>query len=87
MSERSEERKVGVIGMKREFTLIIELDEEGYFVATVPELHGCQIKARSFDELMERVKEAITKTLSESYERKHELEKCRTPNENSLRKI
>jgi predicted RNase H-like HicB family nuclease len=45
--------------MGREFTVIIEQDEEGYFVATVPELHGCHTQARSLDELMERVKEAI----------------------------
>jgi predicted RNase H-like HicB family nuclease len=45
--------------MEREFTVIIEQDEEEYFVATVPELHGCHTQARSLDELMERVKEAI----------------------------
>lgn len=45
--------------MDREFTVIIEQDEEGYFVATVPELHGCHTQARSLDELMERIKEAI----------------------------
>lgn len=45
--------------MEREFTVIIEQDEEGYFVATVPELHGCHTQAQSLDELMERVKEAI----------------------------
>jgi len=45
--------------MKREFTVIIEQDEEGYFVASVPELHGCHTQARSLDELMKRVREAI----------------------------
>jgi predicted RNase H-like HicB family nuclease len=44
---------------KREFTVIIEQDEEGYYVAEVPELRGCHTQARSLDELMERVKEAI----------------------------
>ncbi len=45
--------------MEKEFTVLIEQDEEGYFVATVPELHGCHTQARSLDELMKRAKEAI----------------------------
>ncbi len=44
--------------MKREFTVIIERDEDGYFVGTVPELKGCHTQAKSLDELMERMKEA-----------------------------
>lgn len=51
--------KWDVTGMERQFTFIIEQDEEGYFVATVPELHGCHTQARSLSELMERAKEAI----------------------------
>jgi predicted RNase H-like HicB family nuclease len=45
--------------MKREYTVIIEQDEAGYYVAEVPELYGCHTQAKSLDELMERVKEAI----------------------------
>ena len=45
--------------MPQEFTVIIERDEEGYYVATMPQLRGCHTQARSLDELMERVKEAI----------------------------
>ena len=37
--------------MGREFTVIIEQDEEEYFVATVPELRGCHTQARSLDEV------------------------------------
>ena len=43
----------------REYDVVIEKDEEGWFVATVPALPGCHTQARSLDELMERVKEAI----------------------------
>ena len=46
-------------GMSREFTVIIERDEDGYYIASVPELRGCHTQARSLDELTERVKEAI----------------------------
>lgn len=45
--------------MSRDFNVIIERDSEGYYVATVPGLHGCHTQAKSLDELMERVKEAI----------------------------
>lgn len=45
--------------MKREYTVIIEQDETGYYVAEVPELDGCHTQAKSLDELMERVREAI----------------------------
>ena len=45
--------------MPQEYTVIIEKDEEGYYVATVPQLRGCHTQARSLDVLMERVKEAI----------------------------
>ena len=44
---------------KREFSVIVEKDAEGYFVASVPELRGCHTQARSLDKLMDRVREAI----------------------------
>lgn len=45
--------------MQKEFTVVIERDEEGYLVASVPALRGCHTQARSMDELLDRVKEAI----------------------------
>ncbi len=45
--------------MRKEFNVIIEKDEEGYHVASVPTLKGCHTRAKSLDELMERIKEAI----------------------------
>ena len=46
--------------MSREFNVIIERDADGYFVASVPTLKGCHTQAKSLDELMERIREAIT---------------------------
>ncbi len=43
----------------REFNVVIEKDEDGYFVASVPSLRGCHTQARSLDVLMRRIKEAI----------------------------
>jgi predicted RNase H-like HicB family nuclease len=48
-----------VLKMKREFNVVIEMDSEGYYVATVPELRGCHTQAKSLDTLMKRVREAI----------------------------
>ena len=39
--------------------VIIERDEDGWFVATVPHLWGCHTQARSLRTLMERLKEAV----------------------------
>jgi len=45
--------------MIREFSVVIEKDEDGYFVASVPALQGCHTQAKSLDTLMKRIKEAI----------------------------
>ena len=49
--------------MIREFNVVIERDEDGYFVASVPELRGCHTQAKSLDVLMKRVKEDILHSL------------------------
>ncbi|MAG78993.1 hypothetical protein CMI40_01305 [Candidatus Pacearchaeota archaeon] len=42
------------------FNIIIEKDEEGYFISEVVGLPGCHTQAKSMDELIKRTKEAIT---------------------------
>ena len=44
--------------MNREFDVVVERDDEGYYVASVPTLPGCHTQATSLDELMVRIKEA-----------------------------
>jgi predicted RNase H-like HicB family nuclease len=43
----------------RQFDVVIERDEEGYYVASVPQLQGCHAQAKSLDELMVRVREVV----------------------------
>ena len=43
----------------KQFKVIIERDEDGYFVATVPALPGCYTQAKDMDTLHERIKEVI----------------------------
>ena len=49
---------------KQEFSVVVERDEDGYYVASVPALPGCHTQARSLDKLMERVREAIALCLA-----------------------
>ena len=45
--------------MAREFDVVIERDEEGLYVASVPQLPGCHTDGASLDELMAGIREAI----------------------------
>lgn len=45
--------------MTHQFDVIVEKDSEGFFVASVPALPGCHTQARSLDDLMLRIREAI----------------------------
>ena len=46
--------------MTQEFNVVIERDEDGYFIGSVPSLHGCHTQAKSLDVLMRRIQEAIS---------------------------
>lgn len=43
----------------RKFTVVIERDEDGYYVGRVPALAGCHSQAKNLDTLMKRVREVI----------------------------
>jgi predicted RNase H-like HicB family nuclease len=45
--------------MAKQFDVVVERDSEGFYVASVPSLVGCHTQARSLDELMGRIREAI----------------------------
>lgn len=45
--------------MTRDYNVVVERDEAGWYVASVPSLPGCHTQARSLDELMTRIREAI----------------------------
>lgn len=42
-----------------DFTVLIEQDEEGYYVATVPALKSCYTQAKTLEELYPRIREVI----------------------------
>ncbi|MCE4600216.1 MAG: type II toxin-antitoxin system HicB family antitoxin [Desulfurococcales archaeon] len=43
----------------REFSVVILEDEDGGYIAVVPELPGCHTQGDSLDEVIENAKEAI----------------------------
>ncbi len=49
--------------MKNVYNVLIEQDEDGWFVSDVVGLPGCHTQAKSLDELMERTKELIIEYL------------------------
>ncbi|MGH9377923.1 MAG: type II toxin-antitoxin system HicB family antitoxin [Terriglobia bacterium] len=49
----------------RQFTVVIEQDEDGYYIASVPSLPGCYTQARTLDELAPRIREVIALCLAE----------------------
>ncbi len=58
--------------MTREFNVVIERDEDGIYIASMPGLQGCHTQAESLDELNVRIKEAIELYLEVKPEEKDE---------------
>lgn len=44
---------------KLQFKVLIEQDEDGVYVASVPELPGCYTQGKTLEKVRERIKEAI----------------------------
>jgi predicted RNase H-like HicB family nuclease len=63
-----------MVKSKRKFTVVIERDEEGYYVASVPALRGCHTQAKILDTLMKRVREVIELCIEDSDEVDDSLE-------------
>jgi len=42
-----------------DFTVLIEQDEDGIYIAKVPEIVGCYTQGKDIEEVLRRIKEAI----------------------------
>jgi len=51
--------------MRYQFTVLIEKDEDGFYIAEVPELKSCYTQAKTFEELLKRIKEVIELCIEE----------------------
>ena len=58
--------------MIQKFNLIIEKDEDDWYISEVVELPGCHTQAKSMDKLIERTKEAVQAYLGNGA--KHKIE-------------
>jgi predicted RNase H-like HicB family nuclease len=45
--------------MKYRYTVVIERDEDGMYVAYCPALQGCYTQGKTYEEVMRNIKEAI----------------------------
>jgi predicted RNase H-like HicB family nuclease len=41
------------------FTVVLERDEDGLYVASVPALRGCHTQGKTLDQVMQRIREAV----------------------------
>lgn len=52
-------KEITINPTNREFYVIIERDEDGYYVGEVPHLQACYSQGETIDELMANMKEVI----------------------------
>ncbi|MBU2099985.1 type II toxin-antitoxin system HicB family antitoxin [Candidatus Micrarchaeota archaeon] len=60
--------------VKRVFDVVIEKDEDGWFIADVPALQGCHTQGKTKKEVLKNIKEAIELCLEVEEERKNKRE-------------
>ena len=51
---------------KRDFYVVVEQGEDGYYVGEVPQLKGCFSQGLTLEELMENMREVICLVLEEA---------------------
>ncbi len=60
--------------MERDFYVLIEKDENGFFVGEVPSLKACYSQGRTMDELLQNIREVIELCLESRNETESILE-------------
>ena len=63
--------------MKRTFSVLIERDEDGVYVGSVPELKGCHTQGETLDELMDNIREAAELCLEVQKQKKLRIEELK----------
>ena len=55
------------------YKVLIEQDEDGYYVATVPDLQGCYTQGKTMEEVKKNIREVIELVLEDEDVLKREL--------------
>lgn len=61
------------------FKIIIEQDEDGYFVASVPSVPGCYSQGKTYEDAIKNVKEALELSLEIAKDNKTYAQKINFP--------
>ena len=56
-----------------QFPIIVTQDEDGIYMARVPDLHGCHTQAKTLSELYKRIEEAVELCLEVEKKRKQPI--------------
>ena len=59
MSNSNKEQKKEMTTKMKKITILIEKDQDGYFIASAPDLPGCYTQAKSLNQLIQRMEEAV----------------------------
>ena len=57
----------------RNYTVLIEQDEDGIYVAKVPDIPGCYTQGKTIPQVIERIKEAIQVCLESDKEERPQM--------------
>lgn len=60
------------VAKELQFKVLIEQDEDGIYVASVPELPGCYTQGKTLEQVRKRIKEAIELVLESDKDIKRE---------------
>jgi predicted RNase H-like HicB family nuclease len=61
------------------FKIIIEQDEDGYFVASIPSVPGCYSQGKTYEDVIKNVKEALELSLEIAKDNKTYAQKISFP--------
>lgn len=77
-------KKIKVKTKKYQFPVIIEEDEDGFFVADCPALQGCHTQGKTLEQAISRIRELIEIHLEILQEEKKEIPKLKPVSLTSL---